>query len=158
MNNKLIIILISFLFLLYNLSSKLKISEHFVPGPPLPYIKDLPINLNKISKINTYRYYVGEGLANSYHTFGFKHSEIKKRYPMIVDNMVQIEILKKFPFMKINKYQIIKNERLVPYLVLVLKELSDYNVKMVQKFNKLQNSMTKIQQKQQKAKAKKHLG
>ena len=43
--------------------------------------------------------------------------------------------------MKINKYQIIKNERLVPYLTLALKELSDYNVKMVEKFNKLQNSM-----------------
>ena len=158
MNNILIIILILLLFLLYNLSSNLKISEHFFPGPPLPYIKNIPINLSQISKINTYRYYVGGGLANSYHTFGFNHSEIKKRYPLIIDNLVQIEILKKFPFMKINKYQIIKNERLVPYLTLALKELSDYNVKMVEKFNKLQNSMTKIQEKQQKAKAKKHLG
>ena len=38
MNNILIIILILLLFLLYNLSSNLKISEHFFPGPP-PYIK-----------------------------------------------------------------------------------------------------------------------
>jgi len=155
MNDKLFIVHILFILLLV---FKFVFLETFIPGPALPYIKNVPLNLNNISKISGYKYYVGGGLANSYHTYGFRHSEIKKYFPFMVDNQVQVLILKNYPFVKINRYEIIKKERLAPYLSLAMKELLDYNVKMVTKFNKLQNAMTKIQQKEQKEKAKKHLG
>lgn len=164
MNNLLILFIILLIILLIKL--QINTLSNFIVGPPL-YKKTkkgkktiiihndkIPYYFSLIRKLNGYKYYVGGGLANSYYSYGFKHSEIKK-YFNILEYKFKL-IWKKMLYKNLGSE--VKSAKLVPILALCIKEINQITRNNIDRINKIQDKMFKKEQKSKQGMAKNKLG
>jgi hypothetical protein len=160
-------IIIIFITIIILILISVKINESFiVPGTyakpsininystkiPIPHNPKNGAYLNILKNINGYQYYVGGGLANSYYTYGFKPTQISK-YINLDEYKFNFNHNRKI----YEKSVILNKSKIVPLVSLCIKEINDITKQNIDKINELQDRMFKIDEKNKKNFAKKHL-